>query len=56
LREQLRYNLRSRWFVGFGIEDPIWECLNALQVLGAAGRSRFGSLGATAAIMLASPR
>jgi transposase len=25
LMEQLDYNLMFRWFVGFGIEDPVWD-------------------------------
>jgi transposase len=25
LREQLDYNLLFRWFVGLGVDDPIWD-------------------------------
>ena len=24
LMEQLRYNLLYRWFVGLGVDDPVW--------------------------------
>lgn len=26
LMEQIDYNLLFRWFVGLGIDDPVWDC------------------------------
>ena len=31
LMEQLDYNLLFRWFVGLGLDDPVWGSLDVLQ-------------------------
>lgn len=42
LMEQLDYNLLFRWFVGLGIDDPVWDrtvfCTNRDRLLSAKGR------------------